>query len=88
MALEKCSECGQAVSTRARACPHCGAPAPSCGRRQRMGLALAALVTGVSVALTTGTANHSRGPGIEWAIVTAVVLATVAVLFLVLGRRG
>jgi hypothetical protein len=29
MALEPCAECRRLVSTRASACPHCGAPPPS-----------------------------------------------------------
>ncbi len=28
MAIKKCKECGQAVSTKANACPHCGAKDP------------------------------------------------------------
>lgn len=29
MALAKCKECGNEVSTKAKACPKCGAPAPA-----------------------------------------------------------
>ena len=29
MALTSCAECGQQVSTSAKACPHCGAPGPA-----------------------------------------------------------
>ncbi len=88
MALETCTECGQAVSTRARTCPHCGAPAPSRARRKAMLVALAALVTGVCVALTTSTANHSRDASVVWVVVAAIIVATGAVLFSVLKRRG
>ena len=33
MALIKCPECGNNVSTKAVACPHCGAPIASAGER-------------------------------------------------------
>ena len=28
MAMSKCRECGKAVSTLAKTCPHCGVPKP------------------------------------------------------------
>ena len=49
MALEKCSECGGQVSTKARFCPHCGVP-----RMPKMGLALA--VAGALMLVAIGIA--------------------------------
>ncbi len=34
MALKPCKECGQQVSTKAKACPHCGTPNPTAGIMQ------------------------------------------------------
>jgi zinc ribbon protein len=42
MALAKCPECGHDVSTRAKACPSCGAPGKPSG--VRLGLFLVAVI--------------------------------------------
>jgi len=36
MELEDCDECGGAVSTDARTCPHCGRLAPTAAARRRL----------------------------------------------------
>jgi len=70
MVLQPCSECGQAVSTRATSCPNCGAPNTPAGRpvasrrsdenrTLSLGvlLLLAALVLAALLALGSGTAD-------------------------------
>ena len=43
--MTRCRECGEAVSTNARLCPHCGAPGPARWRRWVVaGVVLASLV--------------------------------------------
>ena len=57
MALEKCRECGGQLSTKARFCPHCGAPNMLTVSRARVAIALAAgmllLIAGVALLLLT-----------------------------------
>jgi hypothetical protein len=66
MGLIKCSECGQQVSTKARACPSCGAP-PRRGRGKRALLILTALFVGIlTIVLVSqngqGTTQRSTKP--------------------------
>lgn len=42
MALIKCSECGERVSTKAHTCPHCGKP---------MTIAIGSIILGVAITL-------------------------------------
>lgn len=88
MALTKCSECGQQVSTKARTCPHCGAPSPGSGVRAALLPAVVALVAGLLVALTVGSAN--RGPGGEDVTMSFVIgglITVLAVVAAMLKRR-
>jgi uncharacterized OB-fold protein len=86
MALTKCAECGQPVSTRARACPHCGAPPPGEGRRLAIGAAVVALSIGVVLALTTSTVRRASGDDFIVPVL-AVSIAMLAVLSAILKRR-
>lgn len=68
MALKPCQECGQAVSTQAVSCPHCGSPQP-------------AATTGHVLSTTGQPKPKSRGVLKGCGITVAI---TVALLFLVL----
>ncbi len=57
MSLEKCPECGGQVSTKARACPHCGAPRMPHAMLAFAIVTLVALV-GAGVALFMATPRH------------------------------
>ena len=87
MALTKCVECGQPVSTRARACPQCGAPPPGEGRRLAIGAAVVALSIGVVLALTTSTVRRASGDDFIGPVLAVVAIAVLAVLSAILKRR-
>lgn len=64
MALRLCRECGQSVSTDAKACPHCGAPRPA--QEERSTRAAIAIVLGVILLVWLGSSildsnTSSRG---------------------------
>jgi DNA-directed RNA polymerase subunit RPC12/RpoP len=79
MALMKCSECGKDVSSKAAACPHCGAPVavapnvtPQVESKKDVGIAiLLALLLG-----PVGLFYSSIGGGLFMLVAAAIALAT------------
>ena len=70
MALIKCHECGNAVSTSANSCPKCGAPiaVQTKGSKQGVGvvsLVSAAIVFGVLAYLLSQKSQYQREPQVE-----------------------
>lgn len=86
MALVKCDECGQQVSTSARACPHCGAP-PKAGTRQRAAL-LAAVVAGAVGVVVSATQTSGEGTWLTTAVILPlIIVAALAGLLVARLRR-
>lgn len=54
MALTRCGECGREVSTKASACPHCGARAPVADRLARA-VKYAAVAVGLLLLVVTAS---------------------------------
>ena len=78
MALEKCSECGEEISTKAKTCPKCGAPNKSKSAKVPtlvyvifFGFIAFALLSGGGSDENTSTGSQSRSTGS--AAVTACV---------------
>jgi hypothetical protein len=88
MAMIKCTECGQPVSTRARACPHCGAPPPTAAsaRLVLLGSAVAAVV-GLGVALASRQGPARSSPWDAAAPMIALILVLIAVVAIVVAKR-
>ena len=87
MALTRCTDCGQPVSTHAHACPHCGAPPPGALRHTAWGVAVTAALTAATLALTVAWARKDVWGDL---VVAAAVIGPTAVLALVAvrARRG
>lgn len=59
MAVIGCRDCGGAVSTSAKACPHCGAPALASNRASYLWLIIGLPVGAIALFLIIGALNFS-----------------------------
>lgn len=92
MALITCRECGHSISDQARACPQCGAPAPSRAReRTRKAETAALLVAGLGVLLYIYAVQGPAQPGtllLSEQIIAGGVAGWLAVRSMAWWRRG
>ena len=76
MAMIKCSECGQAVSSKAQACPGCGLPISAKNSAAKKALAVVAAVgfgaVAAVVAMTVFVANGVDEPAVPGVLAFAV----------------
>lgn len=90
MAMIKCAECGQLVSTLARACPHCGAPPRSTTSARLVAMAAlvaALLATGLTLAMRDRPVGGSPMDALI-PLLGAVILLAGFVVAALLKRRG
>jgi hypothetical protein len=76
MALIKCKECGQQVSSRALKCPHCGAPASA---SPQIAIGIVTALMGVLLFAGLLASRASLGPDVPLVASIAVGIAVVAV---------